>query len=111
LNNPLKEKIETIATQVYSAKGIEFSSLAEEKITHLQTQNLDKLAINMAKTQFSLTHDPKIKGLPLENWILKIRDILIYNGAGFITPVTGKMLLLPGLPQKPNYERFRFKDS
>lgn len=111
LNNPLKEKIETIATQVYSAKGIEFSSLAEEKIAHLQTQNLDKLAINMAKTQFSLTHDPKIKGLPLENWILKIRDILIYNGAGFITPVTGKMLLLPGLPQKPNYERFRFKDN
>jgi formate--tetrahydrofolate ligase len=111
LNESIKDKIEKIATNIYSAQGVEYLPRADEKISYLESQGLTKLPVNMAKTQFSLTHDSSIKGVPPQDWVLKIRDVLIYNGAGFITPVTGKILLLPGLPEKPNYKKFKFKDG
>jgi len=111
LNEDVKGKIEKIARIVYSASGVEYTPLVEEKIEYLKSRGLDKLPVNMAKTQFSLTHNPEIKGVPQEEWRLRVRDVLIYNGAGFITPVTGKILLLPGLPRKPNYEKFKLKDG
>ncbi|MDD5614414.1 MAG: formate--tetrahydrofolate ligase [Candidatus Omnitrophica bacterium] len=103
----IKNKIGRIAKEVYGAAGVEYSPEAEIKIRKLKKLNLDKLPINIAKTQFSLTHDPKRKGVP-ENWRLFIKDILIASGAGFIIPVTGEMLLLPGLPQHPVLEEISF---
>ncbi len=106
----IKDKIEIIARQVYGASGVDFSKDAESKIKSLEKFGFAGLPINMAKTQFSLTHDPKIKGVP-GNWRLSVKDIFVSNGAGFLVPVTAKMLLLPGLPRHSMAERIKFKNG
>ncbi len=98
----IKEKIETIATQIYGADGVEYSEEAEKKII-LYTQNgFDNLPMCMAKTHLSLSHDPQLKGAPT-GFILPIRDLRASIGAGFIYPLVGTMSTMPGLPTRPAY--------
>ncbi|MFO7681738.1 MAG: formate--tetrahydrofolate ligase [Chloroflexota bacterium] len=98
----IKEKIETIATQIYGAAGVEYSEEAEKKIV-LYTQNgFDNLPMCMAKTHLSLSHDPQLKGAPT-GFILPIRDLRASIGAGFIYPLVGTMSTMPGLPTRPAY--------
>jgi formyltetrahydrofolate synthetase len=96
----IKQKIETIATKIYGADGVDYAPEAEAKVELYTRLGFDKLPINMAKTHLSLTHDPAIKGRPT-GWRLPIRDIRASVGAGFLYPLCGAMRTMPGLPTRP----------
>jgi len=100
----LKKKIEIIARELYGAKDVEYSQKAEEELEDLEKLGFGNLPINMAKTPLSFTHDPKIKGAPT-GWTLRVREVRIFAGAGFVIPITGDLMLMPGLPQRPLAER------
>ncbi|NIA12760.1 MAG: formate--tetrahydrofolate ligase [Nitrospiraceae bacterium] len=92
----LKEKIHRIATEVYGADGVSYSSEAESMVEEVEAdEGLKKMGTCMVKTHLSLSHDPSLKGRP-KGWTLPVRDILIYRGAGFVVPVAGAIKLLPG---------------
>lgn len=97
---PIKEKIETIATEIYGADGVDFAPLAEQKIKQYTEYGWDKLPICMAKTHLSLSHDPALKGAPT-GYRLPVRDIRASVGAGFLYPLCGDMRTMPGLPSVP----------
>lgn len=96
----IKEKIETIATEIYGADGVDYAPLAEQKIKQYTEYGWDKLPMCMAKTHLSLSHDPALKGAPT-GWRLPIRDIRASVGAGFLYPLCGDMRTMPGLPSAP----------
>lgn len=98
----IKEKIETIAREIYGADGVEFLPEAEKKIETYTRLGFDKLPICMAKTHLSLSHDPVLKGAP-KGFIVPIRDIRASVGAGFLYPLVGQMSTMPGLPTRPVY--------
>ncbi|PIE82340.1 MAG: formate--tetrahydrofolate ligase [Chloroflexi bacterium] len=98
----IKEKIETIATQIYGADGVEYSEEAEEKIALYTKNGFDHLPMCMAKTHLSLSHDPLLKGAPT-GFTVPIRDLRASVGAGFIYPLVGSMSTMPGLPTRPAY--------
>ncbi|MCX7839726.1 MAG: formate--tetrahydrofolate ligase [Anaerolineae bacterium] len=102
LDWPIKKKIETIATKVYGADGVDYSPEAERKIELFTKLGYDKLPINMAKTHLSLSHDPNLKGRPT-GWRLPVRDIRASVGAGFLYPLCGAMRTMPGLPTRPAF--------
>jgi len=102
LNASIKEKIETIATKVYGADGVDYSPEAESKIKLYTKIGYDNLPICMAKTHLSLSHDPTKKGVPT-GFTLPIRDIRASVGAGFLYPLCGEMRTMPGLPSKPAF--------
>jgi formate--tetrahydrofolate ligase len=90
---------------MYGASGVEYSPAALEKAKAFEADPASKgLGTCMVKTQLSLSHDPNIKGRP-KNWVLPIRDIMIYKGAGFIVPVAGDIKLMPGTGSNPNFRR------
>lgn len=100
LDIPIKEKIETIATKIYGADGVDYSPLAEKKIRRFTKQGLNRLPICMAKTHLSLSHDPNLKGRP-RGFRVPIRDVRPSVGAGFLYPLCGEMRTMPGLPTYP----------
>ena len=100
----IKKKIETIATKIYGAKEVSYSEEAERKIKLYKEWGLSNLPICMAKTHLSLSHDPKLKGRPV-NFTLPVVDIKVSAGAGFLYPLCGKIRTMPGLPTHPAGER------
>lgn len=96
----IKEKIETIAKEIYSASGVDYSPEAEEQIERYTRLGFDKLPICMAKTHLSFTTDVSIKGAPTGFRIL-VREVRASVGAGFLYPLLGKMSTMPGLPTRP----------
>lgn len=100
LEATIKEKIETIATKIYGADGVDYLPKAEEKIALYIKQGFDKLPICMAKTHLSLSHDPNLKGRP-RGFRIPIRDVKASIGAGFLYPLLGEMRTMPGLPKVP----------
>ena len=100
----IQQKIETIAREIYGADGVEYSESAPSDIQWLTRHGFDKLPVNVAKTQLSLTDDPQRKGVPM-GWKLKVRQIRVAAGAGFLVALTGKILTLPGLPKHPLAEQ------
>lgn len=100
LDLPIKDKIETIAREVYGADGVDFEPAAQAKLKLYTKLGFDKLPINMAKTHLSLSHNPAWKGVP-KNYRLPIRDIRASAGAGFLYPLCGTMRTMPGLPSRP----------
>ena len=102
LNIPIKQKIETIAREVYGADGVDYSELAESRIAEYTRLGYDKLPICMAKTHLSLSHDPALKGVP-KGFRVPIRDVSASLGAGFVYPLLGTMSTMPGLPTRPAY--------
>jgi formate--tetrahydrofolate ligase len=96
----IKEKIETIATKIYGADGVDYASLAEGKIRLYTELGYSKMPINMAKTHLSLSHDPNLKCVP-RHYRIPIRDIRASVGAGFLYPLLGAMSTMPGLPSVP----------
>lgn len=98
----IKEKIETICTQIYGAKDVDYSEEAEKKIAMYTKLGFDELPICMAKTHLSMSHDPKLKGAP-KGFTVPIRDIRASVGAGFLYPLVGSMSTMPGLPTRPAY--------
>ena len=102
LDNTIKQKIETIARDMYGAAGVEYLPAAEEKIALYTRLGFDKLPICMAKTHLSLSHDPELKGRPT-GFIVPVRDIRASIGAGFLFPLIGEMPTIPGLPTRPAF--------
>ncbi len=102
LDIPIKDKIETIATKVYGADGVDYLAEAEAKVAQYTKLGFDRVPICMAKTHLSLTHDPAVKGAP-KGWRLPIRDIRASIGAGFLYPLCGDMRTMPGLPRRPAF--------
>lgn len=100
LNLSIKEKIEAICKQIYGAEGVDFLPAAEEKIANFTRLGFDKLPICMAKTQYSLSHDPTLLGAPT-GFRVPIRDLNASVGAGFIYPLLGSIMTMPGLPTRP----------
>ncbi len=96
----IKEKIEIICKEIYGADGVDYSPEAEAKIDLYTRLGFDKLPLNMAKTHLSLSHDPKLKGVP-KGYRIPIRDIRASVGAGFLYPLLGEMRTMPGLPTRP----------
>jgi formyltetrahydrofolate synthetase len=96
----IKKKIETIATEIYGADGVDYLPEAEMKIEEYTRLGFDKLPICMAKTHLSLSHDPTLKGVP-KGFRIPIRDIRASVGAGFLYPLLGTMATMPGLPTRP----------
>jgi formyltetrahydrofolate synthetase len=100
LDMPIKKKIETIASKIYGAAGVDYAPEAEAKIELYTRLGFANLPLCMAKTHLSLTHDVNLKGRPT-GWRLPIRDIRASVGAGFLYPLCGTMRTMPGLPTRP----------
>jgi formyltetrahydrofolate synthetase len=100
LDWPIKKKIETIATKIYGADGVDYTPEAEAKIELYTKLGFANLPLCMAKTHLSLTHDVNLKGRPT-GWRLPVRDIRASVGAGFLYPLCGTMRTMPGLPSRP----------
>ncbi|MCL4878170.1 MAG: formate--tetrahydrofolate ligase [Anaerolineae bacterium] len=102
LDMPIKQKIETIAREVYNADGVTFEAVAEKQIKNFEENGFGGLPICMAKTHLSISHDPKWKGAPA-NYTLPVREVRASVGAGFIYPLVGETRTMPGLGSKPVY--------
>lgn len=101
---PIKKKIGIIATELYGSDGVAYIGTAEKDIERIEAADLDKLPICMAKTQLSITDNPELKGAP-RSWTLTVRGVRLSAGAGFIVPLTGEIMTIPGLPTNPAAER------
>jgi formate--tetrahydrofolate ligase len=102
---PTRARIEKIAREVYGADGVSYTPEARAKAEAIEAnQSMRNFATCMVKTHLSLSHDPALKGRPT-GWTLPIRDILVYNGAGFIVPVAGDIKLMPGTSSDPAFRR------
>ncbi|UQZ87940.1 formate--tetrahydrofolate ligase [Deltaproteobacteria bacterium Smac51] len=105
LNQPLRERIDIIAREVYGADGVEYSPEATKKLEGFEKDpEIGKLGLCMVKTHLSLSDNPTLKGVP-KNWKLFVRDCLVYAGAGFVVPVAGAITLMPGTASDPAYRR------
>lgn len=100
LEQPLKEKIEKIATTIYGADGVAYEPLANRQIRQFEASGFGTLPICMAKTHLSLSHDPKRKGAP-SGFTVSVREVRASVGAGFIYPLLGEMRTMPGLGSTP----------
>ena len=110
LDRTIKSKIETIATEIYGADGVEYSPLAERQIADFERQGYGYLPINMAKTHLSISHDPALKGAPT-GYTIPVREVRASVGAGFIYPLLGEMRTMPGLGTKPAYMNVDIDDD
>lgn len=99
LDAPIEEKIETVATRIYGADGVDYLPEAEAKIALYTKLGYDRLPICMAKTHLSLSHDPSWKGVP-RGYRLPVRDVRASVGAGFLYPLCGEIHTMPGLPSQ-----------
>lgn len=99
----IEEKIHTIATQVYGADGVEYGAKAKKDLKTIADLGLNGVPVCIAKTQKSFSDDPNVLGAP-SGWTLNVREIEIAAGAGFVVPITGEMMRMPGLPAVPAAE-------
>jgi formate--tetrahydrofolate ligase len=106
----IKEKIRKIATEMYGARDVRYIGTSERDIRAIELAGNDNLPVCMAKTQFSITDDPKLKGAP-RNWTLNVKEVLVSAGAGFIIPLCGEIMLIPGLPSEPSAERMDYTNE
>ncbi len=105
LDVPLRERIELIAREVYGADGVSYTDEALRKAKRLEAESCgSRLGTCMVKTHLSLSHEPALKGRPT-GWVLPIRDILVYKGAGLVAPVAGAIKLMPGTASNPAFRR------
>jgi methylenetetrahydrofolate dehydrogenase (NADP+)/methenyltetrahydrofolate cyclohydrolase/formyltetrahydrofolate synthetase/formate--tetrahydrofolate ligase len=102
LDRSIKEKIETIATQIYRAGSVEYSPLAETQMADFERAGFGYLPICMAKTHLSISHDPALKGAP-HDYVMTVREVRASVGAGFISPMLGEMRTMPGLGATPAF--------
>ena len=96
----LKEKIETVAEEIYGAKGVNFAPAALKQLKKLTELGFGNLPVCMAKTQYSLSDDPGLLGRP-ENFEINVREVYVSAGAGFVVVLTGAVMTMPGLPKNP----------
>ena len=107
---PVAEKIETIATRIYGADGVDLLPAATRAIRQVEALGYGHLPICMAKTQYSLSHDPTLMGRPT-GFRVPIRDVRLSAGAGFVTAYAGEMRTMPGLPSHPGGENIDIDEN
>ena len=101
LSLPIMDKVRTVASEVYGAAGVEFSSQAATEIRNIENMGYGRLPVCIAKTQSSFTDNPKIPGFPKDPFIITVSSARVSAGAGFVVIYTGKILAMPGLPKTP----------
>ncbi|MBL6730125.1 MAG: formate--tetrahydrofolate ligase [Bacteroidia bacterium] len=109
-NDTIKNKIETIAKEIYGAEGVNYSTQAERGLRSIEKLNLSDLPICMAKTQKSFSDQEKLHGRPT-NFSVTVREFEIAAGAGFIIPILGNMMRMPGLPSIPASEGMNIDEN
>jgi formyltetrahydrofolate synthetase len=98
----IKEKIKIICSEIYGADGVDYSDVAEAQIAQYEKSGFDKFPICMAKTQYSFSCDPAAKGVPT-GFRVAVREIRSCAGAGFLYPIAGDIMTIPGLPTRPGF--------
>jgi formate--tetrahydrofolate ligase len=106
----LREKIETIATQIYGAREVEYERPAAAQLESFERNGFGRLGICIAKTHLSISSDPTLKGAPT-GWVMPVREVRASVGAGFIYPICGEMRTMPGLPSNPNATRIDIDEN
>ena len=101
---PIKEKIEIIVKKIYGGDGVSYTPAAEKQIAALEQSGYGKLPVCMAKTQYSLSDDPKLLGRP-SGFTVTVREVKAFAGAGFVTVYAGSIMTMPGLPKAPAAEK------
>ncbi len=101
---PLKEKIETIAAKIYGADGVDFTPSAMKKLEEFEAAGYGNFPVCMAKTQYSLSDNPKLLGRP-RGFRITVREVKVSAGAGFVVALTGEIMTMPGLPKVPAAEK------
>ncbi|MBR6253753.1 MAG: formate--tetrahydrofolate ligase [Clostridia bacterium] len=109
-NLSIREKIEIIAKEIYGADGVEYSEEANASIKKIEEIGRDKLPVCIAKTQYSLSDDPKLLGRPT-GYNLKVREVILKNGAEFIVAIAGSIMTMPGLPKVPAAEKIHMAED
>lgn len=102
-DSPVKDKIFTIASGIYGAEAVDYTLDAKADLKKINQYGFDKLPICIAKTQKSLSDNPNLIGRP-KDFLVTVREIVIASGAGFLIPITGEIMRMPGLPKKPSAE-------
>ncbi|RME99563.1 MAG: formate--tetrahydrofolate ligase, partial [Bacteroidetes bacterium] len=100
---PVPEKVEIIATKIYGARAIDYTAQAKRDLRKIDKLGLNELPVCIAKTQKSLSDNPKLLGRP-KDFVVTVREIEIAAGAGFLIPITGDIMRMPGLPATPAAE-------
>ncbi|RLC49694.1 MAG: formate--tetrahydrofolate ligase [Candidatus Cloacimonadota bacterium] len=109
-NDTVEKKVETICREIYGAEKITFTAKAKKSLKRIKKLGYDKLPICMAKTQKSLSDNPKLVGRP-KDFLVTVREIFIASGAGFLIPITGDIMRMPGLPKKPSALKIDIDDD
>jgi methylenetetrahydrofolate dehydrogenase (NADP+)/methenyltetrahydrofolate cyclohydrolase/formyltetrahydrofolate synthetase len=110
LEGSIESKIEKIAQDMYGASSVSFSDIAKEKIKEYTAQGFDKLPICIAKTQYSLSHDAKLKGVPT-GFVFPIKDIKASIGAGYLYALADQIMTIPGLATKCGFMNVEVNDQ
>lgn len=106
----LEEKIRTISTEIYGAKDVEYTPEAKKALTEITALGFGELPVCMAKTQYSLSDDPKLLGRP-EGFTVSIREVYVSAGAGFVVAIAGSIMTMPGLPKVPAAEQIGIDEN
>jgi formate--tetrahydrofolate ligase len=109
-SDSIEHKIATVAREMYGAQAVDYTARAKRDLEQLQKAGFDKLPICIAKTQQSLSDNPALLGRP-KDFLVTVREIQLAAGAGFIIPITGEILRMPGLPKVPMASRFDLSDE
>ena len=109
-NEPIRSKIKKVSEQIYGAASVVYTTLADKKIKQIESLGISHYPICIAKTQYSFSSDPKAYG-GAKNFELKVRDIIINNGAEMIVVIMGEIMRMPGLPKDPQAKRIDIVDS
>lgn len=102
-----EEALSTVAHDVYGARGVTLEKGARTTLRRFAQAGYDRLPVCVAKTQYSLTDDPAVRGVPVDPWQLHVREFRLSAGAGFVVALTGDILTMPGLPKDPQALRIR----
>lgn len=109
-SDSLKEKIEKVAKEIYGADGVTYDDAATKELQHIEQMGFGNFPVCIAKTQYSLSDNPKLLGRP-ENFTINVREAYVDAGAGFVVILTGKILTIPGLPTHPAAENINYDEE
>ncbi len=109
-NSPIELKIATVAREMYGAQAVDYTARARRDRDHLEKVGFGKLPVCIAKTQQSLSDNPALLGRP-KDFLVTVREIQLAAGAGFVIPITGEIMRMPGLPKVPMANNFDLSDE
>jgi formate--tetrahydrofolate ligase len=109
-DDPIEQKIATVAREMYGAHAVDYTARARRDLVHLEKLGFGKLPVCIAKTQQSLSDNPALLGRP-KDFLVTVREIQLAAGAGFVIPITGEIMRMPGLPKEPMANNFDLSDE